>query len=76
MDLLRKAKKAAAAAGMNLGSGGKDLKYFQSTKKGGQCGEKQPGVRRKVALQLVAGKPLFWTLCLDLGAFPPWFSRS
>jgi hypothetical protein len=34
MDLLRKAKKAAAAAGMNLGSGGKDLKYFQSTKKG------------------------------------------
>jgi len=34
MDLLRKARKAAAAAGMSVGGGGKDLKYFTSTKKG------------------------------------------
>lgn len=36
MDLLRKARKAAAAAGMPVGQGGKDLKYFTSTKKGEQ----------------------------------------
>ena len=74
MEFLKKAKKAAAAAGLQVGGGGKDLKYFQSTKKGERNWGALRGMCRNRAerVQTIVWR---WTLAAVCGGFPACCAR-